>query len=159
MLVEHSGQEILRVISPYGALFLELCHVLLNELESRVDVVLRVLQEAKEQLHCTVSGASAHLGIGSVQPVNSITDSLNGVCERKLLVVVGMDTQLLAVLRCELAVQCCDTSNLLREQRTEAVNDVNYINRRLAQKIQSHLDISFLTIGDSHDVAGNLVAL
>ena len=68
-------------------------------------------------------------------------------------------SELLAVLCSVLPVERRDTRYLLREQRAEAVYDVNNVHRRLPEQVERNADIRLLRIGDSHYIAGNFVAL
>ena len=89
------------------------CDVLLDELDNGVYIVFRVLQEAEKELHGAVSCTSAHAAVGSIEPVNAVADCFDSVGECKLLVVVCVDTKLLAVLISVLGVECGDTCYLL----------------------------------------------
>ena len=58
----------------------------LYEGENRGDVELRILKEAEEQFHGTVSGASTHAAYGSVQIAHAERHGFNGVSECELLI-------------------------------------------------------------------------
>lgn len=69
-----------------------------NKLDDRVDIVFRIFQEAQQQFHHTVSAASSHAVVGSIQKVYAVTYSFNGVGEGELLVIVSMYADLFTVL-------------------------------------------------------------
>ena len=147
------------IISPYRPLFFQWNHIFLNKLQYREELIFRILQKTKEKLHGTITGTPSHPLHGSIQIRNAISQCLDGIGKGKLLVVMRMHSYVLAILLTNLQILLADIANLLREQRTIAVYNINAIDRTLSKHIQCTQNIRLLGIGDRHNVTCGLISL
>ena len=72
---------------------------------------------------------------------------------------MGMDSHLLPILRRRIQVRICQTGNLLRIHGSVAVHNIQHLYRRLPQNIQRNRQISLSDIGNSHNIAADLIPL
>ena len=98
MCVVLTCEKVRNIVTPLNALSLKLVGVLLNDFENRSNLILRVLEETEKKFKRTVACASAHAVNGCVKIADALSHSLNCVGKSKLLVVVSVNTDRLAVL-------------------------------------------------------------
>jgi hypothetical protein len=96
---------------------------------------------------------------GGVDAVGTVDDRFDGVGEGQLLVVVGVDADLLAGALERLAVLLDQHLDLLGVERAEAVDDHDGAGRSLDQHLQRLRHLRVLHGRNGHQVAGDLVAL
>ncbi len=134
MLVELAGDVVLGVRPPLDRLA-QRQQMVLEHVVDRPDAELRVAEEADQQLHRAVARPAAQAGHRGVDPVGAVDDRLDRVGEGQLLVVVGVDADLLAGRLAKGQVLLHQQLDLLGVQRAEAVDHDQDAGRRLARSL------------------------
>ena len=117
------------------------------------------MQEAEQQLHLAVAGATAHAGEAGVEVVGALDERLDGVGEGQLAVVVAMDADLLALASDYLQVSLHERLDLLRIQKAEAVDDIDDTHRCFGKHLERFIQLPLRDRRSRHDVDARLVPL
>ena len=132
--------------------------MILQQLENRAEVELRVFEEAKQQFHRAVAGTAAETEHGGVDAVGTLNDRLDGVGEGELHVVVRVDADLFAGGVGHGDVFFDERTNLLVIKRAVTVDDDDGFHRGLGEDFQRFVNLGIGDGADGHDVAARLVA-
>ena len=157
MLVEDAGDHVRDERAPFfGAAHRH--QVFLQEFENWAQVKLRVFQEAEQQFHRAVAGATTQAEHGGVNPIGALDDGFDGVGERQLHVVVRVNADLLPGRLGHGNVLPGQLTNLLVVERPVAVHHDDGVDRGLGEGLERLVDFRVGDGADGHDVAGRLVA-
>ncbi len=124
MAIEAAGNYVGYHISPLN-LLAHRYHVILYDLQNRLDTELRIFQETHQQLERAVSGASADAEQRAVNEIAVESDPLDGVRKGQLLVVMAVNADTFS--RQMFLEELYNLLNLFAIVVAVAVDDVNGI--------------------------------
>ena len=155
MAVEHTGDHLRNDVAPF-VLFLERQEQFLVGIEHRTQIILRVLEEAEQEFSGAVTGATAHTGHGTVKVIHVVDNSLDGVGEGQLLVVMTMEAELLVLH--DAAVAGDFLIDVFLVEGAEAVHEVKHIGLAFfVDLVQGFVQFRTTVTAHSHDVEGGFV--
>jgi hypothetical protein len=128
--------------NPHRSFLAHRFHVMLNAAQHRTEIEFGIVKETQQQLHRAVARSPSKTGNARVQHVGAENDRLDGVGERELHVVVGVNPDGLLGRPGELEELVHQRLDLFAVERAETVDDIE--RRRLVSctRISSALSSS-----------------
>ena len=154
--VEHARNHLRDDVTPL-VLALQRQEQFLDGVEHRAQVVLRILEEAEEELGGAVACAASHARHGTVEVIDVVDNGLDRVGEGELLVVVTVETELLALHDTLVAGKFLVDVFLI--ERAEAVDEVEHVGLAFfVHLVERFVEFRTAVTAHGHDVEGRLVA-
>ncbi len=155
MLVQHARYRVRDLVAP-PEILLHCDEVVLDEVQDRAHVELRILQKTNQQFQRAVSAGASDSVHASVDVVDAFNDAFDRVGEGKLLVVVTVDPNLLSWKARQILFG--QVMNLLGIEIAEAVDKIDHLEVRHGEFVEGFIQFRLKRMRYRHYVYGNLIA-